>query len=138
MHRNRTVRTHNEQLTIGMNLVSGTASNRIWATLTETESAAVVRAADARGVRPSDLVRQAVLAFIADPVVPADRGPDIGLGTLMAQQAEMLALLRTLAAASEEVRSGLDDIAHCVGVIAGSIVPLDAAPDDGGRANFGP
>ena len=137
MHRNRTVRNHNDTLAIGMNLVSGTTSNRIWATLSETEAAAVVRAAEARGVRPSDLVRQAVLAFIAHPV-PADRGPGAGLGPLMAQQAEMLALLRRLAEESEDVRSGLDDIAHCVGVIAGSIVPVDADPDDGGRAQFGP
>jgi hypothetical protein len=120
------------------------ATNRVWASLSDSEAAAVERAAAARGVRASEVVRDAILTFLGRPVsVPvADTAPpvlarlDALAGTLGRHVAELGRLVpATDEAFSErdEVRASLQDIAACVGVLAGSL-----EPDGGGEGAFGP
>jgi hypothetical protein len=110
----------------------------VWASLTVDESAEVARLAEARGVRPSELVRSAVLAFLHRPpsVPPGGGGGDaVGVARLEALVATLGRHVETLArvvpdaeaalAEQEDMRSSLHDIAEAVGVLAGSLEPLD-------------
>jgi hypothetical protein len=119
----------------------------VWVRLTDSEDAAVTQAAEARGIRPSELARTALLAFL-DPQVAQQPGVDAPAaapvlvrldalaGTLGRHVGELGRLVpATDAALAErtEVRGTLEDLARGIGVMAGSI-----APDDGGEAAFGP
>jgi hypothetical protein len=94
--------------------------------LSADESAALERAAAARGMRPSELVREAVLDIVGRPVAPPVT-PDSA-----AALAPVLARLDALATTLAGLES-LVDIANSLGVLAGSIVPEDSA-----AASFGP
>jgi 1,6-anhydro-N-acetylmuramate kinase len=110
--------------------------------LTDAEDAAVTQAAEARGMRPSDLAREALLAYIGQPVRQRQLETDTVAMTPVLGRLEALAekLERTamstrialdMAYASEgerkDVREALTDIAMAVGVLAGSIEPAKAA-----------
>jgi hypothetical protein len=124
------------------------ATHRVWASLTDSETAAVTQAAAERGIRPSELTRLALLAFIDRPaLVPvapsADAAPPVlarldaladTLGRHVADLARLVPVTDDALAERDEVRGMLSDIAHAVGVLAGSLVP----DDDDVEAAFGP
>lgn len=126
-------------------------SHRIWATVTADEWAVFRQTAAARGVRPSDLARTMVLAAIRAPLAGpgAAASPDAlapllarleALAGTLGQHVAALGQLVPEAAAAgaerEDTRALLVDIGHAVGVLAGSLEPLDAADDP--AAAFGP
>lgn len=121
------------------------ATHRVWASLTDSETEAVTQAAAARGIRPSDLTRLALLAFIDRPVpVPvAGVAPPVlarldalaeTLGQHVAELGRLVLATDDALVERDEVRGTLQDIAHAVGIMAGSIEPDDPGAD----AAFGP
>ena len=119
------------------------ASNRVWASLTDEEAEEVSKAAEARGMRPSELVRMAVLALVRQaPQADASTVPG---GVIPAQLEALMATLGrhveaigkavpTMEDAWEEheaVRGSLRDIAQAVGTLAGSIEPPGGDPPGG-------
>lgn len=123
--------------------MAAAASNRIWASLTDEEAQEVTRAAEARGMRPSELVRMAVLALIRQ--APQEGVATAGGGAIPAR---LEALVETLGrhveaigkavptmedawTEHEAVRGSLRDIAQAVGTLAGSIEPPDGATGSG-------
>lgn len=127
--------------------------------LTDAEDAAVMQAAEARGMRPSDLAREALLTYIGQPVRPPqlDTGtaalPGIDRLDQVAERLEALAakaeshtmstrIALDLAYGAEnerkDVREALTDIAMSIGVLAGSIEPVGTdAPGAAGDVIFG-
>lgn len=122
--------------------MAATASNRIWASLTDEEAEEVTRAAEARGMRPSELVRMAVLAFIRKA---PQEGVAAGGGAIPARLEALVETLGrhveaigkavpTMEDAWEEheaVRGSLRNIAQAVGTLAGSIEPPDGPTGSG-------
>lgn len=111
------------------------ASNRIWASLTSEEAVEVAQAAEARGMRPSELVRVGVLSFIrqASPGAAVDAVP-AGLEALIETLGrhvnvigQAVPSLEDARAEREAVRGSLRDIAQAVGTLAGSIAPPEDA-----------
>jgi hypothetical protein len=116
------------------------ATNRVWASLTDAEAAAVAEAAAARGIRPSDLTRLALLAFLERPVPPPAERAAAGMAPVLARLDTIADVLGRLVSATDEVaaerdevRGTLSDIAQAIGVMAGSL-----APEDDVEAAFGP
>jgi hypothetical protein len=124
--------------------MAAAASNRVWASLTEEEAEELTKAAEARGMRPSEIVRMAVLSYIR-------QAPQTGAASAggVAIPARLEALIETLGRhveaiskavptmedaweEHEAVRGSLRDIAQAVGTLAGSIEPPD------GPAGAGP
>jgi hypothetical protein len=123
-----------------------TTNPRIWITLTPAEAASLEACAEARGIRPNEMVRQAVLAVIAEPARQPGTEAVAGLPGLAGLDALVAALGRHVAdldrlvpatedalAERDDARATLQDIAYAVGIMAGSL-----EPDDGGVAAFGP
>ena len=123
--------------------MAAAASSRVWASLTDAEAKEVTKAAEARGMRPSELVRMAVLSFIR-------QAPQEGAATAEggAIPARLEALVETLGRhveaigkavptmedaweEHEAVRGSLRDIAQAVGTLAGSIEPPDGSAGAG-------
>lgn len=119
------------------------ASNRVWASLTNEEAEEVTRAAEARGMRASELVRMAVLSFVRQPsqaVAAAAGGVAIpaqleALVETLGRHVEAIGkAVPTMEDAWEEheaVRGSLRDIAQAVGTLAGSIEPPGGDPPGG-------
>ena len=112
--------------------------------LTDDEDAAVTQAAAARGMRPSDLAREALLAYIGRPVRQHPEASAVAVEPVLArletlaakleQKTQALQVALDVAYASDaerrDVREALTDIAMSIGVIAGSIEPMGT--DNGG------
>ena len=127
--------------------MTDTATNRMRVRLTDSEDGAVTQAAAARGIRPSELARLAVLAFIGQPapqpvadaavaVTPVLARLDAlaeALGRHVTELARLVPATDEALADRDEIRDSLSDIAQAIGVMAGSI-----EPDDGGVGAFGP
>jgi hypothetical protein len=125
--------------------MSSRTSERIWTSLTASEAAAFAKMADSRGLRPSELAREVLLAFLGQPPqssgdaatgVPALARLDTLVATLGRHVEELGRLVPATddaLAERDDVRATLQDIAHAVGVMAGSVVA-----DDGGVGAFGP
>ena len=114
---------------------------RIWATVSAAEAEALKRVAAARGLRPPDLLREAVSALINSPTQSGDASqlaPALArleeLAENMKRQTQALQVALSLGYAAEgernEVREALTDIAMSIGVMAGSIEPMGT--DNGG------
>ena len=130
------------------------ATTRVWTSLTDDEAEEVARAAKARGLRPSELARMALLSYIRQPVAQAGATNEVPI-PLPPVLARLEALAETLGhhveaigralpvmkdnqAEHEVVRETLEDIAVAVGTLAGAIEPADRT-DGGGTVaeNFG-
>jgi hypothetical protein len=120
--------------------MAATATGRVWASLAAKEASEVARAAAERGMRPSELARQALLAYVRETPPPSG-----GEGTAAVSRLEGLAetlgrhadaLARVVANAEavrreqEEVRAALRDLAAGIGILASAIMQ----PDDGDDA----
>ena len=116
---------------------------RIWATVPAADAEALERVAVARGLRSSDLLREAVSAMIGAPA----QGGDASLALVLARLDQAAARLETLTATAEShtmstrialdlaygaetqrdmIHDALTDIAMAIGVVAGSIEPMDS------------
>ena len=107
---------------------------RIWATVSAADAEALERVAAARGLRPADLLREAVSALIGVRAPAGDASQLAPALTRLEAVAERLertatstriALDMGYAAEAERgtIREALNDIAMSVGVLAGSIEP---------------
>lgn len=115
---------------------------RVTITLAPAEWDALELHAAARGLRPSEAARGAVVAMLRDPapvgvpVAPADPASLAAAAASLERTAEALARLLPSAEAvvigQEHVRRSLSEIAEAVGAVAGAVAPLEADPD-----NFG-
>lgn len=115
--------------------MSKPAKNRVWASLTDDEVAALDAVAEARGLRCADVVRAAILTYLrapseavqtgvspsADPAVMARLD---ALADKMERQTQALRIALDTAYASD-IRTALNDVAMAIGVIAGSVEPAD-------------
>jgi hypothetical protein len=119
--------------------MAGPAKNRVWASLTDDESAALEMAAKVKGMRPVDLVRAAILTYIRTPPQSAQAAVSPGidpsimtrleaLADKLEQKTQALQVALDVAYASDaerkDVREALTDIAMSIGVLAGSIEPV--------------
>ena len=116
---------------------------RIWATVPAADAAALELVAVARGLRSSDLLREAVSAMIGAPA----QGGDASLALVLARLDQAAARLEALTATAEShtmstrialdlaygaetqrdmIHHALTDIAMAIGVVAGSIEPMDS------------
>ena len=112
---------------------------RVTITLAPAEWDALELYAAARGLRPSEAARSAVVAMLHDPGLADARGLASDPASLaaaaasLARTAETLAkILPTTAAMAETqdyVRRSLTEIAEAVGTVAGAVVPLEPEPD---------
>lgn len=119
------------------------AASRVWASLTNEEAEEVTKAAEARGMRPSELVRMAVLSFVRQPPqAGATTAGEVALPPRLEALVETLGrhveaigkAVPTMEDAWEEheaVRGSLRDIAQAVGTLAGSIEPPGGDPPGG-------
>ncbi len=108
-------------------------------TLAPAEWDALALYAAARGLRPSEAVRGAVVAMLRDPAAVEASAAPADPASLAAAAASLERATATLAAllpsaeaakASQEyVREALREIAEAVGTVAGAVSPLDPAPD---------
>ncbi|MBI0537708.1 hypothetical protein D9599_19285 [Roseomonas sp. KE2513] len=122
--------------------MAAAASNRIWASLTDEEAEEVTKAAEARGMRSSELVRMAVLSFIRQTPQEAAAAGGAPIPARLEALVETLGrhveaigkAVPTMEDAWEEheaVRGSLRDIAQAVGTLAGAIEPPDGPTDTG-------
>jgi hypothetical protein len=109
-------------------------TRRIWATVSAADAEALERVAAARGLRPADLLREAVSALIHARAPAGDASqlaPALTRLEAVAERLERTAMSTRIAldmgyAAEAErgtIREALNDIAMSVGVLAGSIEP---------------
>lgn len=116
---------------------------RVAITLTPSEHDELARFAAARGLRPAEAARGAVVAMLRDPAqavggqgAPSDPVSLAAAAASLARTADTLAKLLPSAEAAarteEYVRGALREIAEHVGTVAGAVVPLEPEPD-----NFG-
>ena len=108
-------------------------------TLAPAEWDALALYAAARGLRPSEAVRGAVVAMLRDPAAVEASAAPADPASLAAAAASLERATATLAAllpsaeaakASQEyVREALREIAEAVGTVAGAVSPLDPPPD---------
>lgn len=116
---------------------------RVMVTLTPSEHDELARHAAARGLRPAEAARGAVVAMLRDPAAqagegqgatPSDPASLAAAATALARTADTLARLLPAAEATarteEYVRGALREIAEHVGTVAGAVVPLDPGPDE--------
>jgi hypothetical protein len=113
-------------------------TKRIWATVPAADAEALERVAAARGLRSSDLLREAMSALIgtrtqtgdASQLAPVTARLE-SLAEKLERQTQALQIALDLAYASEgerkDVREALTDIAMSIGVLAGSIEPAETA-----------
>lgn len=118
-------------------------SRRIWATMTDEEAEEVAKAAEARGMKPPQLIRMAVLSLIRQ--APPDDATAVGavpprlealvevLGQHVAAIGLAVPTLEDARAEREAVQGSLQDIARAVGTLAGSIEPPDSASSGAGH-----
>jgi hypothetical protein len=120
-------------------------TKRIWATVPAADAEALERVAAARGLRSSDLLREAVSALIGAPTPAGDASQLAPVMTRLEALADKLQttamstrIALDMAYASEaergDIREALTDIAMAVGVMAGSIVPMGTDAPEGNKA----
>ncbi|TCZ65560.1 hypothetical protein [Roseicella aquatilis] len=119
-----------------------TTNPRVSTVLQPAEADAFEARAAARGVRPAELLRSLVLAYLRDGEAAAAPAPAASPADLAAAAASLertagllvslLPAAEAVAEGQEYVRRSLDEIAAAVGSVAGAIVPLEPGED-----NFG-
>lgn len=134
------------------NFVEKPSGTRVSAYLDDSASFALTRAVRAAGMTQAEYVKAAVMAAVTRQSLPQPFPRDDATADAVTRLVALAAVLERQIAAlgealptaaqmdeeREEVRSSLFDLATSIGVIAGSVVPVDVEPDDGGRAQFGP
>ncbi|GAA0574563.1 hypothetical protein GCM10009416_11580 [Craurococcus roseus] len=115
---------------------------RVTITLAPAEWDALQLYAAARGLRPSEAARGAVVAMLRDPAPAEAPGAAADPASLAAAAAslertaaalaKLLPSAEAVAQGQEQVRRSLTEIAEAVGTVAGAVVPLEPEPD-----NFG-
>ncbi len=112
---------------------------RVTITLAPAEWDALELYAAARGLRPSEVARGAVVAMLRDPalqsaqVAPNDPASLAAAAASLERTAETLARLlpsaEAVAQGQEHVRRSLTEIAEAVGTVAGAVSPLEPEQD---------
>jgi DNA-directed RNA polymerase specialized sigma24 family protein len=112
---------------------------RVTITLAPAEWDALELYAAARGLRPSEVARGAVVAMLADPAlaeaprVAADPASLAAAAASLERSAEILARLlpsaEAVAQGQEYVRRSLTEIAEALGTVAGAVSPLEPEQD---------
>lgn len=115
---------------------------RVTITLAPSEWDALQLHAAARGLRPSEAARGAVVAMLRDPdaaaapVAPSDPASLAATAASLERTAATLAKLlpsaETAARTQEYVQTSLAEIAESVGAVAGAVAPLEADEDSFG------
>ena len=113
---------------------------RVTITLAPAEWDALELYAAARGLRPSEVARGAVVAMLADPAlaeaprrVAADPASLAAAAASLERSVETLAQLlpsaEAVAQGQEYVRRSLTEIAEALGTVAGAVSPLEPEQD---------
>jgi hypothetical protein len=112
---------------------------RVTITLTPAEWDALELHAAARGLRPSEAARGAVVTMLRDPAMaeaPSITSEPVSLAAAAASLERSLGVLAKLlpsaeavARTEEHVRRSLTEIAEAIGTVAGAVVPLEPEPD---------
>jgi hypothetical protein len=112
---------------------------RVTITLTPAEWDALELHAAARGLRPSEAARGAVVAMLRDPAlaeVPAAPSDPASLAAAaaslersMGALARMMPTVEAMTDTQEHVRRALTEIAEAVGTVAGAVSPLEPEQD---------